>query len=400
MKTLFKNRFALMTSAQIAFLVTAVLAVLAWWVQSAVPLASASEKSEEKTSAATALSVELTSPTTQNWPQQVLASGALAPWQEAIVSSETGNLRISEVLVDVGSSVKRGQLMARLADASVQADLRKQDAAVEQAKLNLTQASNNLKRTQAAADSGALSGQKIDEYVIDEALKRAALASAEADQQNTRIQLAQTRIVAVDDGVVSSRSAVLGNVVAAGTELFRLVRQGRIEWRAELDAQQLALIKPGQTARLTLPGGQQVTGTVRLVAPTLNTSTGRALVYISVAAGSGGSGAQSGMFASGTIELAQTPALTLPQSAIVLRDGRSDVYVLADAGSNKVSRRTVVTGRRVGDRVELLSGLDANAKVVVSGGAFLSEGARVQITTVGSSKDKTSSKTGGQGAGA
>lgn len=397
MKTLFKNRFALMTSAQIAFLVTAVLAVLAWWVQSAVPLASASEKSDEKTSAATALSVELTSPTTQNWPQQVLASGALAPWQEAIVSSETGSLRISEVLVDVGSSVKRGQLMARLADASVQADLRKQDAAVEQAKLNLTQASNNLKRTHAAADSGALSGQKIDEYVIDEALKRAALASAEADQQNTRIQLAQTRIVAADDGVVSSRSAVLGNVVAAGTELFRLVRQGRIEWRAELDAQQLAQIKPGQTARLTLPGGQQATGTVRLVAPTLNTSTGRALVYISVAANSG---AQSGMFASGTIELAQTPALTLPQSAIVLRDGRSDVYVLADAGSNKVSRRTVVTGRRVGDRVELLSGLDASAKVVVSGGAFLSEGARVQITTVGSSKDKTSSKTGGQGAGA
>lgn len=380
MKTLFKNRFALMTSAQIAFLVTALLAVLAWWVQSALPIAYASEKSDEKTSTATALSVELTSPTTQNWPQQVLASGALAPWQEAIVSSETGSLRISEVLVDVGSSVKRGQLMARLADASVQADLRKQDAAVEQAKLNLTQASNNLKRTQAAADSGALSGQKIDEYVIDEALKRAALASAEADQQNTRIQLAQTRIVAVDDGVVSSRSAVLGNVVAAGTELFRLVRQGRIEWRAELDAQQLAQIKTGQTARLTLPGGQQITGTVRLVAPTLNTSTGRALVYISVPANSG---AQSGMFASGTIELAQTPALTLPQSAIVLRDGRSDVYVLAEGGSNKVSRRTVVTGRRVGDRIELLSGLDAAAKVVVSGGAFLSEGARVQVTKAG-----------------
>lgn len=383
MKTSFKNRFALMSTAQLAFLITALLALLAWWVQSALPVTAAHAASEEKAAQATALSVELTQPSTQNWPQQVLASGALSPWQEAVVSSETGSLRISEVLVDVGSNVKRGQLLARLADASLQADLRKQDAAVEQAKLNLTQAGNNLKRTQAAADSGALSGQKIDEYVIDEALKRAVLASAEADQQNIRIQLAQTRIVAVDDGVVSSRSAVLGNVVAAGTELFRLVRQGRIEWRAELDARQLALVKPGQPARLTLPGGQQLSGTVRLVAPTLNTSTGRALVYISLPSGAAGSAAQSGMFASGSIELEQAPALTLPQSAIVMRDGRSDVYVLAEGGGNKVSRRTVVTGRRVGDRVELLSGLDAAARVVVSGGAFLSEGARVQITNEG-----------------
>jgi RND family efflux transporter MFP subunit len=390
-RAFFSNRFTRITAAQIAFLVTAALAVRAWWVHSVLLI---SPSSQEKTAPATALSVELTNPVIENWPQQILASGVLSPWQEAVVSSETGNLRVNEVLVDVGSTVKRGQLMARLADASVQADLRKQDAAVEQAKLNLTQARNNLQRTLAAAGSGALSNQKSDEYVIDEGLKRAALASAEAEQQSMRIKLEQTRIVAMDDGIVSSRSAVLGNVVAAGTELFRLIRQGRVEWRAELDAQQLARIKTGQSARLVLPGGQRINGTVRLVAPTLSTSTGRALVYVTLPTGSESGGAQSGMFASGTIELVQTPALTLPQSAIVLRDGRSDVYVLAEDGSNKVSRRTVVTGRRVGDRVELLSGLDASARVVASGGAFLSEGARVQVTNAGQSKEKTSKGAG------
>ena len=84
------------------------------------------------------------------------------------------------------------------------------------------------------------------------------------------------------------------------------------------------------------------------------------------------------MFASGTIELAQAPALTLPQSAVVLRDGRSDVYQMNPDGVT-VSRRTVVTGRRQGDRVEVVSGLDAKARVVASGGAFLSEGSRVQV---------------------
>jgi len=363
------------TVAQLAFGAMVCLAVVAWGVQSAMPASAARSTEDAVAAPSAALTVQLTTPSTQNWPRIVQASGPLAPWQEAVVGTETGSLRITELLVDVGSTVKRGQLMARLADETVLADLSKQNAALDQARLNLSQAQANLQRTKAVAESGALSGQKMEEYKIEEALKRAALASSEADQKSTRIRLAQTRIVAVDDGVVSARSAVLGNVVPAGTELFRLVRQGRIEWRAELDAQQLAQVQQGQAARLTLPGGVAASGTVRLVAPTLSTSTGRATVYVSLAPGSG---AQAGMFASGTIELAQAPALTLPQSAVVLRDGRSDVYQMNPDGVT-VTRRTVVTGRRQGDRVEVVSGLDPKASVVASGGAFLSEGSRVQV---------------------
>jgi RND family efflux transporter MFP subunit len=376
----FKGGLTRTTVARLAVGSTVCLAAVAWGVHSMPAMAKSTEDAVVAPSAA--LTVQLVTPSTQDWPQIVQASGPLAAWQEAVVGTETGSLRITELLVDVGSSVKRGQLMARLADEMLQADLSKQNAALDQARLNLAQAQANLQRTKAVTDSGALSGQKIEEYKIEEALKRAALASSEADQKSTRIRLAQTRIVAVDDGVVLARSAMLGNVVPAGTELFRLVRQGRIEWHAELDAQQLARVQQGQAARLTLPGGVAASGTVRLVAPTLSTSTGRATVYVSLAPGSG---AQVGMFASGTIELAQAPALTLPQSAVVLRDGRSDVYQMNPDGVT-VSRRTVVTGRRQGDRVEVVSGLDSKARVVASGGAFLSEGSRVQVE---SSKSKT-----------
>jgi RND family efflux transporter MFP subunit len=325
------------------------------------------------------LTVSLVKPVYQNWPELIQADGNLAAWQEAVISAETGSLRITKLLVDVGSVVKRGQLLAELASASAEADVRKQQAAVAQARANLDGAQSDVKRASMVAGGGALSAQKIEEYRTTEAADRASLESAEADLQSKRIVLAQTRILAVDDGIISSRSALLGNVVSAGTELFRIVRQSRIEWQAELTPQQLVRIHAGQVARVTLPGGKSVVGQVRLAAPTISTSSGRAIVYVSLPAGSG---AQSGMFASGSIELGSQRALTVPESALVLRDGRTDLYVL-NANQSTVARRTVITGRRRGGEVEIVSGLDTQSSIVQSGAAFLSDGAAVKVTPAG-----------------
>jgi len=366
-----------------ATLVLAAAATAVVWQGSASQPAVAAETIVPSTTGA-ALAVSTTTPARQTWPTQLLASGNLAAWQEAIVGAQTGSLRIAELYVDVGQQVKRGQLLARLADDSLKASLDKQNAAVATARANLDQAHANVLRARAVSGSGAISGKSIDDYVIAEATSQAALASAQADLLSTQIQLEQTRIVAVDDGYVSSRSALLGNVVSAGTELFRLVRQSRIEWRAEVDAQRVSQVKVGQVVRIGLPDGSITEGKVRLIAPTLSTSTNRATVYVALPTGSG---AAPGMFASGTIEGEATLALTLPQSAVVLRDGRSDVYLLKD--DSTVTRRTVVTGRRQGDRIEVLSGLNADARVVASGGAFLAEGVKVErierLATAGTS---------------
>jgi RND family efflux transporter MFP subunit len=336
--------------------------------------AGAPAASSTAQSGATALTVKVVSAETQTWPQLLQASGAVTAWQEIIVSPETSGLRIAELLVDVGSTVRRGQLMARLADDTVKAEVRKQEALVAQARASLVQASTNLKRSEAVDVAGALAPQKMDEYRANEATAQASLASAQADLESARLKLSHTQIVAADDGVVSSRSAVLGNVVNAGAELFRMVRQARVEWRAELDARQLASAREGQAAHLVLPGGLNAQGKVRLVSPTLNAATGRGLVYVSLVPGQG---AQPGQFASGTIELGNTPALTLPQSAIVLRDGRSYVYVVDER--HRAASQVVVTGRRQGDRVEVASGLQPGWRVVASGGGFLSEGVEVTI---------------------
>jgi RND family efflux transporter MFP subunit len=323
---------------------------------------------------ASALTVELTVPESSDWPQELRASGAVSPWEEIVVSPETGGLRVAELLVNVGDRVAQGQLLARLADATVRAELAKQQALVAQAQTSLQQAAGNLKRAQSIDVAGALAPQKLDEYQANEATARASLASAQADLQSANLKLSQTEITAPDAGVVSSRSGVVGNVASVGTELMRLIRQGRIEWRAELDARQLTQLRVGQTAQLQLPGGLPVAGKVRLVSPTLSTNTGRGIAYVSLdVAGN----VRAGVFADGTIFLQQQSALTLPESALVMRDGRSYVYTVG--ADNKVSSRPVTTGRRRGDRVEVVSGLDASAQVVAKGGAFLSDGMQVSV---------------------
>jgi RND family efflux transporter MFP subunit len=360
----------------IAAALLAALGLVAWILR---PAAANTPLSNARTPSV--LTVNVVTPQTQTWPQTVQASGPISAWQEIIVSPETGGLRIAELLVDVGTRVKRGQLLARLADDSLKADLRKQEAAVAQARANLEQATSNLQRAKSIESSGALSAQKMEEYRVAEATSRASLISALAELDSIKLKLSQTRIVAIDDGVVTSKSGVLGSVVNTGTELYRLVRQGKVEWRPELDARQVASVRTGQGAFVTLPGGEQVEGTVRLVAPTLSTSTGRATVYVSLPSASA---ARPGMFASGVLQMAARPALTLPQSAIVMRDGRAYVYLVDP--DHKVASRPVATGRRQGDRVEVTSGIDANARIVAGGGAFLSEGAQVTVAATDTSK--------------
>jgi len=325
--------------------------------------------------AASVLTVEVVTPTNLPWPQTIQANGTLAPWQEVIVSPETGGLRISELLVDVGSRVKRGQVLARLADESLQNDLHKQQAVLAQAQASLDKATANLRRARMVETTGGLSAQSIEESRINEASARASLASAKADQDAAQLKLRQTRILAPDDGVVASRTGVLGSVVNAGTELFRLHRQGRIEWQGEVDARQLSEVRAGQRVSVTLPDGQALDGRVRLVGPVLSTSTGRAFVYVSLPADSP---AKAGMFGSGSIELPAQAAVTLPQTALVARDGRDYVYLVEQ--DNKVKSLLVKVGRRQQQRVEVLGGLKPTARVVASGGAFLSDGAKVTVS--------------------
>jgi RND family efflux transporter MFP subunit len=153
-----------------------------------------------------------------------------------------------------------------------------------------------------------------------------------------------------------------------------MVRQDRLEWRAEVVAADLPRIRPGQAAQLTLPGGGSITGSVRSVDPTLSTRTRTAIVRIDLPSGA----ARAGMFASGDIIAGDpAPALTVPAAAVLTRDGRSLVFVVD--GDSKVHEQRISTGRRRDGRIEVLEGLVSGCRVVAAGGAFLNDGDHVAI---------------------
>ncbi|MBJ6725456.1 efflux RND transporter periplasmic adaptor subunit [Geomesophilobacter sediminis] len=319
------------------------------------------------------LCVATTLPERKQWPQELPASGSIVAWQEAVIGAETGGLRITALHADVGSRVRRGQLLAELARDSVQAELRKYQASLASAQASLAQAKANADRARQVRGSGAISEQQVHDYLAAEKTAQANVDLAEAQIAMQRVTLSQTRIVAVDDGIITSRSAVLGQVVASGTELFRMQRQGRLEWQAEVDTRELAQVKEGAEAEVTLPSGELLHGKVRLAAPTLSPTTSRANVLVTLPAGSG---AKAGMFASGLIRAGVTGVVAVPDTALVMRDGRS--YLFEVGAGNKVTRRTVTAGMHRDGQVQV-GGIDVHARIVSSGGAFLSDGDVVRL---------------------
>ena len=331
-------------------------------------------KTEPAAAPRPALTVTTTQPQRMNLPQKIAANGNIAAWQEAIIGTEANGLRLAEVRVNIGDVVKRGQVLATFTPDMMQADVAQIRATVAEAEAALAEAQVNAKRARELESSGALSDQQINQYLTAERTAQARLDAQRALANVQKLRLGQTQVLAPDDGVISSRTATVGAVLPAGQELFRMIRQGRLEWRAEVAAPDLSRLKPGIAASVTPSGGAPVKGTVRMIAPTVDTATRNGLVYVDLPAPGG---ARAGMFARGDFDVGSSPAMTLPQGAVLLRDGFS--YVLRVGQDAKVALTKVEVGRRVGDRVEILGGLPADARVVATGGGFLADGDLVRV---------------------
>lgn len=322
-----------------------------------------------------ALTVNVVQAQRGSLPLTVAANGSIAAWQEAIVGAEGNGWRIAEVRVNVGDTVKRGQVLATFAADLARADLAQTKAAVAEAEATAAEAAANAQRARELQASGALSAQQINQYLTAERTAQARLEAQRAAARVQELRLAQSEVLAPDSGVISARSATVGAVVPAGQELFRLIRQGRLEWRAEVPASELASLKPGLAAKVTPAGGAPIVGKLRMVAPTVDAATRNGLVYVDLPAGAA---AKAGMFARGEFELGGGAAVTLPQGAVLLKDGFA--WVFAVGADNKVRQLKVGTGRRSGDRIEITSPLEANARFVASGGAFLADGDTVRVS--------------------
>lgn len=358
-----------MSKAKYILLVVALFALVAFFA-----LRAGKTPQPVAESAKPALTVTTVAPETLRWEQHVLASGAVQAWQEAIVGAEVGGVRLLEMHVNVGDRVKRGEELARLSDEILNADLQQQQAALNEATARYNEAEANAQRALQVKDKGVMSAQESQQFASGAEIAKAQMQAAQARLDNAKLKVRYTHIVAPDDGVISARSATLGSVAQVGAELFRLIRQGKLEWRAELNEVQMQQVRVGQKVQIRAGASDSVIGVVSRIAPSLDAATRNGYVYVSI---NENKVLRAGMFTQGEFDLGSSKALTIPQSALVIRDGYAYVYRVGQ--DSRVAQLKVLVGRRLGERVEILGGLTGDAQVVVSGAGFLNDGDGVRV---------------------
>jgi RND family efflux transporter MFP subunit len=312
-------------------------------------------------------------PITQDMERTLAASGSIAAWQEMSLGVELTGIRVAEVLVEVGDEVRAGQPLLRLDARTLKVQARQADASVAQAQASLKLARANAERGESLVKEGLISGSNADELRATLTSAEAQLAVAQADREAARLRLGFATLRAPDAGVISARTIQPGQIISSGTDLLRLIRQGRLEWQAELTEADLGRVSPGTAVELTSPGGQLVAGSVRAVSPAVNPDTRTGLLYADLPSPGD---LRAGMFAQGRLLLGAAAATVLPRQAIVYRDGFPYVFV-AGSGSSaifNVEQRRISIGGQRGEFTEVADGLKADERVVVSGAGFLSDG--------------------------
>jgi RND family efflux transporter MFP subunit len=294
-------------------------------------------------------------------PVAITGSGTVSAWQEVPVGAETGGLNAVALLVDEGQTVSQGQPLLRMDDVLLRAQLK-------QAQASATKAQKAYDRSKELYDKGYLSAAGLEQAEADQATTSAALATAQ-----TQLNLATVRAPVA--GVVVSRKAVLGQIVQQGAELFRIVRDGRVELNMQVVDSDLHLIKPGMTAVVTSESTGPVAGSVRIVTPMVDPATRLGFARVSVR---WSSGLRPGMFASGRIDAGQQTVLTVPQSAIVYSQNQPGLFIVAPDG--KAHFRKAILGDHLDKSVVVKDGVAAGDKVVTTGAGFLNDGDPVKLS--------------------
>ena len=361
----------------LAIVIVLLLVAFLLWKSGSSNKTAATEKPDnaETTEQKAALTVTVVQAEQQNWKQTFTANGNIAAWQEVVIGSELSGQRLTRVNVNVGDEVKRGQVLAEINSDTIRADLAAAKASYAEAQAVLADAVTNNKRIQQLRNTGAISAQELTQYQTSQATAQARLDASRAQIESNQLRLAQTQVISPDNGVISARTATVGSLAQTGQELFRLIRDHRLEWRAEVTTSDLYKLKQGMNARIFSPDPAQpaITGKVRIIAPVIDPQTRYGLVYVDLPATQA---FRMGMFVKGEFDLGEKPALTIPQTALLLRDGFAYVFIVGK--NNRVAQQKVTVGRRLADRVEILD-LPANVKLVASGTGFLTDGDLVTV---------------------
>lgn len=284
------------------------------------------------------------------------ATGDLAPREEAAVLPEVTGYRVMSVLADVGDHVKKGQVLVRLDPTLIEAQ-------IAQAQAQYEQAQDQANRVKGLDGQGVLSQEQIEQRRI-----QARVAAAQLRDLKTRY--AKMNVTAPVSGLILEKTVRPGDLSAGGsTPWFRLARDGEIELQAQLSEADLARIRVGQGAQVSLPSGAVVNGQVRLISPQVDPQTKLGFVRVRLPVRSD---IRAGGFARAVFSDASGVAPSVPDTAVSYDADGASVMVVGD--DNKLHRVLVQTGQRGGGWVQLVKGPPVGTRVVRSAGTLMLEG--------------------------
>lgn len=333
------------------------------------------DKPGEEDKAKSLQSVSAVTANTLSLPLTIVASGTVSAWEEVPVAAETGGMTATAVYVDEGAYVRQGQVLVKMNDALLRAQLSQQQASVQSAEANSARDDAALARAYELKERGFLSQASLDTALANQRSSLASLNMAKAALSETRTRLSQSEIRAPVAGLIVSRSVTRGQIINAGTELFRLVRDGRLELDAQVPESDLGALRTGQRASITSNQGGTTEGTIRILTPEVNAETRLGVARISL---NSNTGFKPGMFARASINAGERASTAVPTAALLYRDNRSGVFVL---NSDNSVRFTPVEVLSRADDQTAVSGVEAGSKVVVAGAGFLNSGDKVNVTT-------------------
>jgi len=326
------------------------------------------------------LSVETVSPSQDDIGSTLSADGTINAKDTANVSAKVNGVAIERILVEEGDRVRAGQVLAVFDTDAMEQQVLQAQADVAEAEATLANASADAARVPPLIDIDAISKQEADRYRTSEVRARASLQASRARLSNQRLTLENARVVAPVSGIISEKMVEVGQV-AGGEPLFTIIKDGVLEWRAELDPKLIGDINIGTPVQVSLPGGNTVMGQVSRIAPTADNNR-QITIYASLAANSK---MRAGMYQTGEFILGSTSTQTIPNSAVVSNDGYDYVMLVTesttrdDRSMGRIKQQRVTLGERLGERVAVLEPLPDDSQIVKQGGSFLNDGDLVRV---------------------
>ncbi len=266
-----------------------------------------------------------------------------------------------------GDRVQKGELLAQLDDTLLRAQLKKSTAQRRQAELDL----KRLKRLQSKR------------VVAEEEISRAATALdvARAEEEELRIRLQQSHLLAPFDGIISERLAEPGDTLPRFSHVLTLIDTQSLTTELQLSELVISALQVGDEVELTIDalGSQPLSGTIERIHPALDADSHQGTIEVRL--NSTPHGAQPGQLCRVSLQLRRRARLLVPYNAL-RRDTRGEFLFVVNA-DNRVERRAITSGQHFGEKVEVLDGLNSSERIVTRGFLGLSAGALTRQATNG-----------------